>query len=562
MKGGGAGGGASEMLPRGHQPALHRRLPRGHERAQPARGDASTTTLHNGNPLAARPAARPVAARRRHERPRAARHRHRARRPLEGMPRETGFDITAASEVMAILCLAQRHADLKRASRAASWSASPPTAEPVTAGELRAAGAMPRCCATRSSRTWCRPARACRRSSTAARSPTSRTACNSVPATRAAMHLRGMVVTEAGFGFDLGAEKFFDINCRYGGLAPALHGAGRHGARAQDARRRAARGPAQARRRRRSSAASRTSRSTSRTSATSASAGRGDQPLPDRHGRGNRVVQRAALCSGAGRARAATSRAAARARGARGGGARRRARAARFRPLYELGRPVEQKIATVAREMYGAKAVDFTARAKRDLEELEKLGFAGLPVCIAKTQQSLSDNPALRGRPKDFLVTVREIQLAAGAGFLVVITGEILRMPGLPKVPLASGSTCPTTARCCSRSRDRRLRPAAGRRSSPRFDPRAVADTIARVNDDHVARRHSLEYFRIDPVHVPHRDGWSRARPSRSRTRPIPCRCGTALTVAASVRPATPTARFAVRHGNRDRACASAPQAR
>jgi formate--tetrahydrofolate ligase len=88
--------------------------------------------------------------------------------------------------------------------------------------------------------------------------------------------------------------------------------------------------------------------------------------------------------------------------------------------------------------MYGAQAVDYTTRARRDRDQLEKLGFGKLPVCIAKTQQSLSDNPALLGRPKDFLVTVREIQLAAGAGFVIPITGEILRMPGLPKEPLAA----------------------------------------------------------------------------------------------------------------------------
>ena len=108
-----------------------------------------------------------------------------------------------------------------------------------------------------------------------------------------------------------------------------------------------------------------------------------------------------------------------------------------FRPLYDWSAPIEDKILTIASEMYGAQAVDYTGRAKRDRAQLERQGFAKLPVCIAKTQQSLSDNPALLGRPKDFLVTVREIQLAAGAGFIVPITGEILRMPGLPKVPLA-----------------------------------------------------------------------------------------------------------------------------
>jgi len=114
------------------------------------------------------------------------------------------------------------------------------------------------------------------------------------------------------------------------------------------------------------------------------------------------------------------------------------AREPHFRPLYDWNSPIEDKIRVIAKEMYGAQAVDYTARAKRDREQIEKLGFGRLPVCIAKTQQSLSDNPALLGRPKDFLVTVREIQIAAGAGFLIPITGEILRMPGLPREPLAS----------------------------------------------------------------------------------------------------------------------------
>jgi len=110
---------------------------------------------------------------------------------------------------------------------------------------------------------------------------------------------------------------------------------------------------------------------------------------------------------------------------------------AHFRPLYDWNDSIERKISTVAAEMYGAEAVDYHLRARRDKNALEKLGYDKLPICIAKTQQSLSDNPALLGRPKDFLVTVREIQLAAGAGFLVPITGEILRMPGLPTHPLA-----------------------------------------------------------------------------------------------------------------------------
>jgi formate--tetrahydrofolate ligase len=109
-----------------------------------------------------------------------------------------------------------------------------------------------------------------------------------------------------------------------------------------------------------------------------------------------------------------------------------------FTPLYDWNDPIEQKIATIAREIYGARGVEFATRAKRDLEQIARAGFGRLPVCMAKTQQSLSDNPALLGRPRDFTITVREVQLAAGAGFVVPITGEILRMPGLPKVPMAN----------------------------------------------------------------------------------------------------------------------------
>ena len=108
-----------------------------------------------------------------------------------------------------------------------------------------------------------------------------------------------------------------------------------------------------------------------------------------------------------------------------------------FRPLYRWADPVPDKIRAVARTMYGARDIAFTASAQRDLEQIERLGYGRLPVCIAKTQNSLSDDPHRRGRPVDFDVTVRGIQINAGAGFLVVLTGEILRMPGLPRRPLA-----------------------------------------------------------------------------------------------------------------------------
>ena len=108
-----------------------------------------------------------------------------------------------------------------------------------------------------------------------------------------------------------------------------------------------------------------------------------------------------------------------------------------YRGLYDWNDTVENKIYTIASQIYGAQNVDYTTDAKADLKKIKKYGFDKLPICIAKTQKSLSDNPELLGRPKDFLVTVREVLIASGAGFLVPITGEIMRMPGLPKHPSA-----------------------------------------------------------------------------------------------------------------------------
>ncbi|WP_010418213.1 formate--tetrahydrofolate ligase [Anaerophaga thermohalophila] len=106
-------------------------------------------------------------------------------------------------------------------------------------------------------------------------------------------------------------------------------------------------------------------------------------------------------------------------------------------PLYDWNWSVEKKIETIAKEIYGAKAIDYTAQAKKDLKVVEELGLGNKAVCIAKTQKSLSDNPKLLGRPENFVVTVREIEIAAGAGFIVPVTGNIMRMPGLPATPAA-----------------------------------------------------------------------------------------------------------------------------
>ena len=108
-----------------------------------------------------------------------------------------------------------------------------------------------------------------------------------------------------------------------------------------------------------------------------------------------------------------------------------------FQPLYELKSPVQEKIKIIAQKMYGAEDVEYSSSAKKTLERIEKLGFSDLAICIAKTQSSLSDDPKLIGRPSGFVLKIREIELATGAGFIIPIAGDIMRMPGLPAIPAA-----------------------------------------------------------------------------------------------------------------------------
>jgi formate--tetrahydrofolate ligase len=264
---------------------------------------------------------------------------------------------------------------------------------------------------------------------------------NSIAATRAALACADFVVTEAGFAFELGAEKFFDINCRYGGFAPSatvlvatVRALKMHGGKplaevtAPDV-------PALERGLENLEKHVESIRKFEQRCVVAINHFPSDTPEETEAVRRRcadlgleAVVARPFSEGGAGCvALAEVVRSVT------------RDAPAAFRPLYDWNAPIEEKIRVVAQEMYGAEAVDYTARARRDRAQLERLGYGALPVCIAKTQQSLSDNPSLLGRPKDFLVTVREIQLAAGAGFVIPITGEILRMPGLPKAPLASG---------------------------------------------------------------------------------------------------------------------------
>ncbi len=357
---------------------------------------------------------------------------------MQGVPRESGFDITAASEVMAMLCLAENETDLrKRIERLLVGFSF--DGEPITAERLNAAGAM---LALLRDALWPNLVQTLEGTPAFVHGgPFANIAhgCNSVLATRMALQLADYAVTEAGFAFDLGAEKFFDIMCRKAALDPAavvlvatvralkMHaGAEMHQLSRPDAKRVRAGLPnlekhIESIRQFREKPIVALNRFVDDTaeeievigercaaldvpfavSEHFARGGAGAEPLA------HLVVEQS------------------------------NAHQIPFQPLYELEEPVPTKVLKVAQRMYGARDVHFTKDAQRDLDDVRRLGFERLPVCIAKTHASLSDDPKLRGRPEEFTVTVRNIQINAGAGFLVVMTGDILRMPGLPKKPLA-----------------------------------------------------------------------------------------------------------------------------
>jgi formate--tetrahydrofolate ligase len=356
----------------------------------------------------------------------------------QGVPRETGFDITAASEVMAMLCLARDAEDL-RARIERLLVGFTYDGEPVTAKSLKAAGAM---LALLRDALWPNLVQTGEGVPALVHGgPFANIAhgCNSVIATRMALHLADWAITEAGFGFDLGAEKFFDIKCRTAGLetdavvlvatvrALKLHGGTPLAKLA---------GPDP-------EAVRRGLPNLEKHVENIRHFGEPPVVALNRFGadRDDEIAVVAECCAALGVPFAVSDHF------ARGGeGALALARAVRaqasgrgtpFRPLYELSAPFPDKVLAVASRMYGARAVVLTREAERDLHEVRRLGYESLPVCIAKTPASLSDDPKRRGRPRDFDVTVRSIQIQAGAGFLVALTGDILRMPGLPREPLA-----------------------------------------------------------------------------------------------------------------------------
>jgi len=356
----------------------------------------------------------------------------------EGVPRETGFDITAASEVMAALCLAEDAEDLRR-RLARLLVALTADEKPVTAADLHAVGAMmvilkdallPNLVQTEDGV----PA-------IVHGGPFGNIAhgCNSVIATKMALAHADWVVTEAGFAFDLGAEKFFDIKCTSAGLNPSLvvlvatvRALKRHGGvpNADLARPDAA-------------AVERGLGNLEKHLESIAAFGKPAVVAINRFGTDSdeeiEVIQ--ACCERLGVALALAEHYA---KGADGAIELARAVIERAEPtpsplcpLYERADPIKAKILKIAQAMYGARDVHYAMQAERDIKRIERLGFGDLPICIAKTQSSLSDNAALPGRPRDFDVTVRSLVVATGAGYIVPLLGDIIRMPGLPKEPAA-----------------------------------------------------------------------------------------------------------------------------
>ena len=357
---------------------------------------------------------------------------------MQGVPREDGFDITVASEVMAVLCLAADIPDLKaRLGRIVVGYTYDDA--PVTAHDLKAEGAMA---------TLLKDALKPNLVQTLEHTPALihggpfaniAHGCNSVTATRMALKLGDYAITEAGFGADLGAEKFLDIKCRMAGLRPdavvivaTVRALKHHGGAAKT------------------------------------ELGREDlealeRGLPNLLQHVDNIKNVFGLpCVVAVNAFPTDTEAELKlvedrcrelgvsvalsevwAKGGEGGMAlaeevvRLCEEENRFRFAYDLDGSIEDKLEAICRRVYRADGVTLTPAARKQAQQLTELGFGGMPICMAKTQYSFSDDPALLGAPRGFTVTVRNIKVSAGAGFLVALTGDIMTMPGLPKVPAA-----------------------------------------------------------------------------------------------------------------------------
>ena len=359
---------------------------------------------------------------------------------MDGVVREDHFVITVASEIMAILCLADNMADLKErlGKIIVAYNFA---GEPVTAKQLNAVGAMAALL-----KDAIKPNLIQTLEHTPALvhgGPFANIAhgCNSVRATKAAMKMADITVTEAGFGADLGAEKFFDIKCRMAGLKPdavvlvaTIRALKYNGGVPKD------------------------QLSEENLEALKAGIVNLEKHIENLQKFGvpvvvtlnsfvtdsdaeNAFVKK--FCEDRGCEFALSE---VWEKGGEGGIALAekvletlQKKESNFKPIYEDEMSLEDKISKVAKEIYGAKGVTYAPAAKKMLKKIEEMGYGNLPVCMAKTQYSLSDDQTKLGRPTDFTINVRETYLNAGAGFVVVVTGAIMTMPGLPKKPAADG---------------------------------------------------------------------------------------------------------------------------
>ena len=355
-----------------------------------------------------------------------------------GVPRQDGFDITVASEVMAILCLASSLHDLKE-RLAKIIVAYDYNGNPVTAGQIKAQGAMAALL-----KDAVKPNLVQTLENVPAiihGGPFANIAhgCNSVMATQTGLKLADYTITEAGFGADLGAEKFFDIKCRYAGLKPdaavivaTVRALKMHGG------------------------VPKTDLKTPNVEAVKKGLVNLEKHIKNVKKFGvpcvvaiNIFAQDTAEELEAVREHCAkhgvnVALSDVFAKGGEGGIdlakeviALADSGESKFAPIYPLDMSLKGKIETIAKEIYGADGVNYTKEADKALKEFEELGYGNLPICMAKTQYSFSDDPALLGRPSGFKITIRNCRIAAGAGFIVVLTGDVMTMPGLPKVPAA-----------------------------------------------------------------------------------------------------------------------------
>ena len=354
-----------------------------------------------------------------------------------GVPRESGFDITVASEVMAILCLATSIRDMKErfAKIIVGYTYDN---KPVTAGDIHAQGAM-----AALMKDALKPNLVQTLEHVPAfihGGPFANIAhgCNSILATKTALHLADYVVTEAGFGADLGAEKFLDIKCRFAGLKPdaavlvaTIRALKMNGGKAKN----------------------------ELTESDPEAVKRGLPNLlrhisnmkkfglpivvalnmfPSDTAEEKKVIEDACREVGVPVAESTVF-----VDGGRGGLDLGRKvleaidKGADYKPLYDLDLSLKEKIETIAKNIYGAANVQYDSAAEKELKHIEEMGFRNVPVCIAKTPVSFSDDPAKLGAPSGFTLHVREVKISAGAGFVVVLTGKVMTMPGLPKRPAA-----------------------------------------------------------------------------------------------------------------------------